>query len=98
RTMKLNASAKSMRGSHSQTGQRDDAGDNGITPVRIGLEKFAGPVAIVKHGSRGRVVANFLHDLQKPKWRCHPSPIIAQTVFGSGNAISDWLHAALDKR
>src|SRR6059058_4204007 len=79
RAVNVNASAKSMRVGHFQTAQPNDAGDNGITPGRIRLENFAGPVAIVKHGSRGRVVANFLHDLQKPKWRCHPPPTIAET-------------------
>ncbi len=97
RAVNVNASAESMRVGHFQTAQPNDAGDDGITPRRIRVENFAGPVAIVKHGSRGRVVANFLHDLQKPKRRCHPSAIIAQTEFGSGNGISDWLHAALDK-
>src|SRR5260370_21963880 len=93
----VNASAESMRVGHFQTAQPHDACDNGITPGRIRLEYFAGPPAIVKHCSRGRVVANLLHDLQKPKRRCHPSPIIAQTESGSGNGINDWFRAALDK-
>ena len=59
RAVNVNASAESMRVGHFQTAQPDDAGDNGITPRRIRLKNFAGPVAIVKHGSRGRVVANF---------------------------------------
>ena len=86
--MNVNATIVCVRIGSLQAAQPNDARDDGIATGRIRDKNFSGPTAIMKDGAGRGMIADFLRDLQEPKW-CSQSPqVIAQAKSRSRNRIN----------
>ena len=91
--MNINAAPEGVRVLRLEPTQPDDPGNHGIAPGRVRPENFTGKAAVVKNGADRSVIANLLGHLQVTQRSRHPSPEIAQAIFGSGNRVDRHLGA-----